>query len=180
MLAKNAPWTILPTTVDTGVHAAVDSGEQGTDGPFRPLQVDQWPDAPATTADDSLRRMIMFHIGWAQMDAKLIDKRFIKRTSDNIQVASTQVWEYLIEFTGPDGTAIRLPIREETFKLRDPHIGSKVPILVNKARSKAAFNLKDPRINAMTHLKSREAEQKAADKARFEARLNEIRPPEDP
>ena len=114
----------------------------------------------------------MFRIGWGKVDAKLIDQRFLRRDSYNVHHSgsSYQVWEYMVELPGADGMPVRLTIEEKTFKLKDPQIGDTVPVLVNKKRTKAAFNLKDPRIDAAAALQAKEEARKARDEARFEAK----------
>jgi hypothetical protein len=62
---------------------------------------------------------------------------------------------------------VRRRIKEKTHRVRLPPVGRTVPVLVNKKRTKAAFNLKDRRINAIA---ARKAE-KAADEARFDDEL---------
>jgi hypothetical protein len=121
----------------------------------------------------------VFRFGWEHIDAKLIDQRFLRRGDYNVQTpGSYQVWEYLVEFIDTDGKTVRLPIEEKTFKLRLPDIGGTVPIRVNKRRTKAAFDLKDPRIDATGARKRAEKAREERDKARFEARLKGIDPPE--
>ena len=114
----------------------------------------------------------MFRLGWKKVDAKLIDQRFLRRGSYNVQKSgsSYQVREYLVELPGADGTPVRLTIKEKTFELKDPQIGDTVPVLVNKKRTKAAFDLKDPRIDPVGARKAREKARKAKDDARFEAK----------
>ncbi len=122
----------------------------------------------------------MFHFGWDRIDAKLIDQRFLERGDYNVHSpGSYQVWEYIIEFADADGTQVRLPVKEKTFKIRLPDIGGTVPILVNKRRTKAAFNLKDPRIDAVGALKRTQKARKKRDEARFKARLEGQDPPEE-
>jgi hypothetical protein len=115
----------------------------------------------------------MFRIGWDHIDAKLIDQRFLRRDAYNAHNPSSsyQVWEYIVEFTGTDGAPKRLPVREKTFKVDLPEIGGTVPILVNRKRTKAAFDLKDPRIDAVGRLKAKQKARKARDEARFEEKL---------
>jgi hypothetical protein len=115
----------------------------------------------------------MFHIGWQRVDAKLIDQRFLRRDSYNVNKggSSYQVWEYMVELPGPDGMPVRLTIEEKTFKLKDPQIGDTVPVLVNRKRTKADFDLKDSRIDGIGALKAREKARKARDEARFESKL---------
>ena len=120
----------------------------------------------------------MFRFGWDHIDAKLIDQRFLRRGDYNVQTpGSYQVWEYIVELTEADGRTVRLPIKEKTFKLKLPDIGGTVPVLVNKRRTKAAFDLKDPRIDAIGALEEAEAARKERDEARFEARLKGLDPP---
>jgi hypothetical protein len=122
----------------------------------------------------------MFKIGWEKLDAKLIDQRFLERGDYNVNTpGSYQVWEYIVEFTGPGGANVRLPIKEKTFKVDLPDAGGTVPILVNKKRTKAAFNLKDPRIDAVGALKRKQKARKKRDEERFEARLKGEDPPQD-
>ena len=117
----------------------------------------------------------MFHFGWKKVDAKLIDQRFIRRDTHNVHHgAYFQVWEYMVELPGLDDRPIRLTIKEKTYNLKDPQIGDMVPILVNRKRTKAAFDLKDPRIDAVGALKAKEKARKARDEARFEAKRKEL------
>lgn len=123
---------------------------------------------------------MIFRFGWDHVDAKLIDQRFLRRGDYNVHTpGSYQVWEYIVEVTEADGGTVRLPIKEKTFKLKLPEIGGTVPVLVNKRRTKAAFDLKDPRIDAIGALDRAEAARKERDEARFEARLKGIDPPPD-
>ncbi len=118
----------------------------------------------------------MFHLGWKKVDAKLIDQRFLRRDSYNVHHSgsSYQVWEYMVELPGADGAPVRLTIKEKTFKLKDPQIGDTVPVLVNRKRTKAAFDLKDPRIDAIAALEAREKARRARDEARFEAKRKRL------
>jgi len=114
----------------------------------------------------------MFRLGWKKLDAKLIDQRFLSRGSYNVHQpgSSYQVHEYMVELPGLDGQPVRLTIKEKTFKLKDPQIGDTVPVLVNRKRTKAAFDLKDPRLDAHAALKAKEKARKERDEARFEAK----------
>lgn len=114
----------------------------------------------------------MFRLGWDRVEATLIDQRFLERGAYNVRSpVRYQVWEYLVEFPGEDGTTVRLPIKEKTFKVDLPEIGGTVPVLVNRRRTKAAFDLKDPRIDAVGRLEAKEKRRKEADRARFEEKL---------
>jgi hypothetical protein len=113
----------------------------------------------------------VFRFGWDRIDATLIDQRFLERGDYNVHSpGSYQVWEYIVEFTDAGGT-VRLPVKEKTFKVDLPELGGTVPILVNRKRTKAAFDLKDPRIDAIGALKRKEAARKARDEARFREKL---------
>ena len=118
----------------------------------------------------------MFHFGWQKVDAKLIDQRFLSRESYNVHHSGShyQVWEYMVELPGADCRPVRLTIEEKTFKLKDPRNGEMVPVLVNRKRTKAAFDLKDPRIDAIAAMKAREKAREARDEARFEAKRKEV------
>jgi hypothetical protein len=77
----------------------------------------------------------MFRLGWDRLDAALIDQRFVRRDSYNVQKGSAyQVWEYLVEFTDPA-----------------------------------------TRIDAVGRRKRRASAARAADEARFKAKLDETR-----
>jgi hypothetical protein len=117
----------------------------------------------------------MFRWGWDRLDARLIDRRFIRRDAYNAHNPSSsyQVWEYLVEFSDGGGRRVRLPIREKTFKIDVPENGGVVPIRVNRRRTKAAFDLDDPRIDAVGRRDRRAKAKKAADEARFKAKLDE-------
>jgi hypothetical protein len=119
----------------------------------------------------------MFRFRWDHIDAKLIDQRFLRRDSYNVHNSgsSYQVWEYIVEFRDADGQTVRLPVKEKTFKVDLPEIGGTVPVLVNRRRTKAAFNLKDPRIDAVGRLKRKQAARRARDEARFEEKLGKKR-----
>jgi hypothetical protein len=118
--------------------------------------------------------MRIFRFRWDRIDATLIDRRFLERGDYNVnRPGSYQVWEYIVEFTDERGQAKRLPIKEKTFKINLPEIGGTVPILVNKKRSKAAFDLKDPRIDAVGALERKQKAEKARDEARFREKLGE-------
>jgi hypothetical protein len=117
----------------------------------------------------------MFRWGWDHLDATLIDQRFLRRGDYNVHSpGSYQVWEYLVEFSEGE-RLIRLPIKEKTFKVDLPEIGGTVPVIVNRRRTRAAFDLRDPRIDAVGRRERRAARAEAADKARFDAKLDETR-----
>ena len=116
----------------------------------------------------------MFRWGWDRLDAKLIDQKFVRRTTANVHRGiHYQVWDYMVELPGTDGRPTRLVIRERTYKLDLPEAGGAVPVIVNKKRTKAAFDLKDPRIDAVGRLKAKEKAREERDEQRFRERLGE-------
>ena len=116
----------------------------------------------------------LFRWRWTKLDAKLVDQKFVRRDSYNVKSGGHyQVWDYMVEVPGLDGTRERLVIREKTFKLDLPEVGGTVPVLVNRKRTKAAFDLDDPRIDAVGRLKAREKARKERDERRFREQLEE-------
>ncbi len=117
----------------------------------------------------------MFHWGWERCDAKLVDQKFVRRTTANVKTGIYyQVWDYMVEIPKSlDGDPKRLVIRERTYKLDLPPVGGTVPVLVNKMRTKAAFDLKDPRIDAIGRLDARAKAKKERDERRFKEKLGE-------
>ena len=114
-------------------------------------------------------------IGWTPVDAKLVDRRFVRRDAYNVHSpVAFQVWDFIVELPDPPGR--RLVIREKTFKVDLPENGGAVPVLVNRRRTKAVFDLKDPRIDAVGRLKQRERRRKERDERRFEEQLKGRRP----
>lgn len=117
----------------------------------------------------------MFRLGWNKLDAKLVDQKFVRRyeTSARSNI-HFQEWDYMVELpAGVEGPAKRLVIREKTYKLDLPEPGGTVPILVNRKRTKAAFDLDDPRIDAVGRLEARQKARKQRDEERFRAKLRE-------
>jgi hypothetical protein len=117
----------------------------------------------------------MLRWGWTKLDAKLVDQKFVRRyeTSARSNV-HFQEWDYMVELpAGVEGPAKRLVIREKTYKLDLPDPGGTVPILVNKKRTKAAFDLDDPRIDAVGKLDAKQKARKQRDEDRFRAKLRE-------
>lgn len=113
----------------------------------------------------------MFHRGWERSEAKLVDKRFVKKANHSNTLGAPEIWEYMVELEGRDGKPVRLTIREKSFKVVDHQLGVTVPVLVNPPRTEAVFDLKDPRIDAIAARKAKQAAQEAADKSRFDAKL---------
>lgn len=64
-------------------------------------------------------------------------------------------------------------VRRDSYKLDLPEVGGTVPVLVNRRRTKAAFDLEDPRIDAVGRLEARERARKERDERRFREKLGE-------
>jgi hypothetical protein len=78
----------------------------------------------------------------------------------------------LVEVPGRDGQPVRLTIRVKGFGFDLPEPGHMVPVLVNRRRTKAAFDVDDPSISlsAQYHHDAKQRKAKAAaDKAEFDA-----------
>ncbi len=118
----------------------------------------------------------MFHIGWERTTAKLIDQVRVRKDAYQSEMGGRtpfEVWDYMVEVTGRDGQPTRLVIREKSFEVKLPPIGQEVPVLVNRRRTKAAFDMDDPVISTRMHQKAaaaRREERDAARRARFEER----------
>ena len=113
----------------------------------------------------------MFRIGWQKVEARLVDRKFVRRDAYNAHSpVSFQVWDYMVEL--PD-SGTRLVIREKSFKLDLPGKGEPVPIVVNRRRTKAAFDLDDPRIDAIGRLEAKQKRRKERDEQRFREQLGE-------
>ena len=82
----------------------------------------------------------------------------------------------MVEVPGADGQPTRPVIRVENPALDLPELGETVPVLVNRRRTKAAFDVDDPSISPDARRKLGEQRHKAnaaAKKAKFEAKLTE-------
>ena len=121
----------------------------------------------------------MFRIGWKKAQAKFVARN---RVSKSIQSRGDspsyvlQVWDFMVEVPGTDGEPTRLVIRVKNPNLDLPELGATVPVLVNRRRTKAAFDLDDPSISPDARRKLGEQRQKAnaaAKKAKFDAKLSE-------
>ena len=121
----------------------------------------------------------VLRIGWKQAQAKFVARN---RVSKSIQGRSDgpsyilQVWDFMVELPGADGQPTRLVIRVKNPDLELPELGATVPVLVNRRRTKAAFDLDDPSISpdARRKLGEQRHKAKAAEKkAKFDAKLSE-------
>ena len=120
----------------------------------------------------------MIRIGWERVQATLIDQVLVRKDAYQSEMGGRtpfQVWDYMVEVTGRDGEPARLVIREKSFEVELPGVGQPVPVLVNRRRTKAAFDLDDPSIS--TRAKQRIAgeqrkKRQAATRARFDEKLD--------
>jgi hypothetical protein len=115
----------------------------------------------------------VFRVGLTKEQAKLLSRYMVKEYSQNDpQPRIVQVWDYLVEVPGRDGRPVRLTIRVKGFGFDLPEPGHMVPVLVNRRRTKAAFDVDDPSISLSAQhdhgAKQRKAKA-AADKAKFDA-----------
>ena len=112
-------------------------------------------------------------MGLTKEQAKLVSQYMVKEYSQNdTQPRIVQVWDYLVEVPGRDGQPVRLTIRVKGFGFDLPEPGHMVPVLVNRRRTKAAFDVDDPSISLSAQYdrgaKQRKAKA-AADKAEFDS-----------
>ena len=116
----------------------------------------------------------VFRRGLTKERGKLLSQYMVKEyfQSDAQQPGRVQVWDYLVEVPGRDGQPVRLTIRVKGFGFDLPEPGHMVPVLVNRRRTKAAFDVDDPSISLSAQYdhgaKQRKAKA-AADKAEFDA-----------
>lgn len=121
----------------------------------------------------------MLRIGWQKARARLVAQNRVRKSIANREDGPSfvlQVWDYMVEVPGRDGTPTRLVIRMRNPALDLPELGGTVPVLVNRRRTKAAFDLDDPSISPDARRKLGAARQKAkaAEKrAKFDAKLSE-------
>jgi hypothetical protein len=120
----------------------------------------------------------MLRIGWEKTQAKFVAQNRVRKSIQSHQHGQSsvlQVWDYMVEVPGTDGQPTRLVIRVKNPHLDLPDLGATVPVLVNRRRTKAAFDLDDPSISFGARRKLGEQRQKAnaaAKKAKFDAKLS--------
>ena len=117
----------------------------------------------------------VFRMGLTKEQATLVSQYMVKEYSQNsdTQPRIVQVWDYLVEVPGRDGQPVRLTIRVKGFGFDLPEPGHMVPVLVNRRRTKAAFDVDDPSISLGAQYKrdaKKRKDKAAADKAEFEAK----------
>jgi hypothetical protein len=121
----------------------------------------------------------MLRIGWQKAQAKFVAQHRVRKSIEAREDGPSyvlQVWDYMVEVPGADGQPTRLVIRIKNPHLDLPQLGSTVPVLVNRRRTKAAFDMDDPSISFDARRKLGKARQKAkaAEKqAKFDAKLSE-------
>ena len=121
----------------------------------------------------------MLRIGWDKAQAKFVAQNRVRKSIQGREDGPSyvlQVWDFMVEVPGADGQPTRIVIRVKNPNLELPDLGAMVPVLVNRRRTKAAFDLDDPSISLDARRKLGEERQKAkaaAKKAKFEAKLSE-------
>lgn len=121
----------------------------------------------------------MLRIGWEKAQAKFVARNRVRKSIQNQGDGPAyvlQVWDFMVEVPGADGQPTRLVIRVKNPSLDLPELGASVPVLVNRRRTKAAFDLDDPSISpdARRKLGAQRQKAKAAEKrAKFDAKRSE-------
>jgi hypothetical protein len=121
----------------------------------------------------------VLRIGWQSEQARFIAQNRVRKSIANREDGPSfvlQVWDYMVEVPGRDGQPTRLKIRVRNPSLDLPELGGEVPVLVNRRRTKAAFDMDDPSISPDARRKLGEQRHKAkeaAKKAKFDAKLSE-------
>ena len=113
----------------------------------------------------------VFRFGLQKAQAKLVSQYMVKEFFSEPRMV--QVWDYLVELPGADGQPKRLTIRVRGSGFNLPEPGNMVPVVVNRRRTKAAFDVDDPSISRGAQYKrgaQKRKEKAAADKAEFEAK----------
>jgi hypothetical protein len=129
--------------------------------------------------DSPLYDRRVLRIGWEKEQAKFVARNRVRKSiqgRDDGPSYVLQVWDFMVEVPGPDGQPTRLVIRVKNPNLDLPELGATVPVLVNRRRTKAAFDLDDPSISpdARRKLGEQRHKAKAAEKqAKFDAKLSE-------
>jgi hypothetical protein len=121
----------------------------------------------------------VLRIGWQKAQAKFVARNRVRKSIHGGHDGPSyvlQVWDFMVEVPGADGQPTRLVIRVKNPDLDLPDLGATVPVLVNRRRTKAAFDLDDPSISPHARRKLGAQRQKAnaaAKKAKFEAKRSE-------
>jgi hypothetical protein len=128
---------------------------------------------------DVVRAIRVLRIGWQKEQAKFVAQNRVRKSVANREDGPSfvlQVWDYMVEVPGSDGQPTRLVIRVKNPSIDLPELGGTVPVLVNRRRTKAAFDMNDPSISPDARRKLGEQRQKAKDaakKATFDAKISE-------
>jgi hypothetical protein len=121
----------------------------------------------------------MLRIGWEKAQAKFVARNRVSKSIQGREGGASyvlQVWDFMVEVPRADGQPTRLVIRVKNPNLDLPDLGATVPVLVNRRRTKAAFDVDDPSISPDARRKLGEQRHKAnaaAKKATFEAKRSE-------
>jgi hypothetical protein len=121
----------------------------------------------------------VLRIGWEKAQAKFVAQNRVRKSIQGRSDGPSyvlQVWDFMVEVPGADGQPTRLVIRVKNPNLDLPDLGATVPVLVNRRRTKAAFDLDDPSISPDARRKlgeQRHKDKAAAKKAKFEAKRSE-------
>jgi hypothetical protein len=121
----------------------------------------------------------MLRIGGEKAQAKFVARNRVSKSIQGREGGASyvlQVWDFMVEVPGADGLPTRLVIRVKNPNLDLPDLGATVPVLVNRRRTKAAFDVDDPSISPDARRKLGEQRHKAnaaAKKAKFEAKRSE-------
>ncbi|MDA0183972.1 hypothetical protein OJ997_26935 [Solirubrobacter phytolaccae] len=121
----------------------------------------------------------MLRIGWEKAQGKFVAQNRVSKSTQSRGDGPSYillVWDYMVEVPGADGQPTRLVIRVKNPNLDLPELGGTVPVLVNRRRTKAAFDLDDPSISPDARRKLGEQRQKAnaaAKQAKFDAKRTE-------
>ena len=121
----------------------------------------------------------MLRIGWQKEQAKFIAQNRVRKSIANREDGPSfvlQVWDYMVEVPGRDGQPTRLVIRVKNPSLDLPELGGMIPVLVNRRRTKAAFDTDAPSISPdarRTLGEQRRKANEAAKKAKFDAKRTE-------
>lgn len=125
---------------------------------------------------------MLFKIGWERVEGTLLAEKHVKKKWEAGSQRFRTIFDYMVEIVGADGEPIRLVIREDTLKVAGLSltVGKRVRLLVNKKRTKAAFDTKGPRIGTAADRAAREKKERDAKDARFDQLLKDGPPPKRP
>jgi len=123
---------------------------------------------------------MLFKVGWERVEGTLIAEKHVKKKWDAGGGRFRTIFDYMVEIVDTDGEATRLVIREDTLTVAGLSVGKRVRLLVNKQRTKAAFDTKGPPIGAAADRAARKKRERDAKQARFDQLLKDGRHPKRP